>query len=117
MTFFKKTKSFTIGFKVFNLWSTVLRNPPDCTILDSWVFDNYIFSDKIFAKALQSLENCVLINNNLYRKLVPSLESPIIFDGTFEVSSVTFFTLDFNLLSYEFTFKLLNLVILNWYYV
>ena len=85
--------------------------------LDSWVFDNYILSDELFAKALQSLENCVLIDNNLYGKLVSSLEWPIIFDETFEVNSVTFFILDFNLLSCEFKLKLLKLVILNWYYV
>ena len=30
-------------------------------------FDNFILADEPFAKALQSFENCVLVNNNLCR--------------------------------------------------
>ena len=50
---------------------------PDCPILKlCWVFDNFILADKLFAKALQSLETCGLVNNDLCGKLVWSLELP-----------------------------------------
>ena len=42
------------------------KNPPDCPILCNSVFDNFILADELFAKALPSLETCVLVNNNLY---------------------------------------------------
>ena len=45
--------------------SNLLKNPPDCIILDHWVFDNLILADELFAKALQRFETCVLVNNNL----------------------------------------------------
>ena len=45
------------------------RNPPDYPILCNWVFYNFILADEPFAKALQSFETCVLVNNNLSRKL------------------------------------------------
>ena len=38
--------------------------------LDSWVFDKFVSSDELFAKALGSLETSISINNNLYEKLV-----------------------------------------------
>ena len=56
------------------------KNPPDCPILCNWVFDNFYVSWRIFAKALQSVKACVLVNNNLCGKLFSSLESPITFD-------------------------------------
>ena len=28
------------------------RNPPNCTILDNWVLENFILTDESFAKAL-----------------------------------------------------------------
>ena len=68
------------------------RNPPNCTILDSWAFENIILADDPFAKALQILETCVLVNCNLCGKSVLSLESPTTFDYHFP---------DFNLLSCE----------------
>ena len=40
-------------------------NPLDCTILDSWVFENFTLADKPFAKDLGMFETCVLVNNNL----------------------------------------------------
>ena len=43
--------------------SDLPRNPPDCIILDNWVFDNLISVDKWFAKALQRFETCLLVNN------------------------------------------------------
>ena len=73
-------------------------------------FDNLILAGELFAKALQSPETCVLVNNNLCGKLFSSLESPPTFGESFKVTSVPFFILDFNLLSCEldnFTFKVL----------
>ena len=45
------------------------RNPPNCTVLYSWDFENFILPDEPFAKVLQTLENFVLVNNNLCWKL------------------------------------------------
>ena len=73
------------------------KNPYDCPIFCIWVFDNFILADKPFAKVLQSLETCVLVNNNLCRKLFSLLESPTIFDKIFKVASVPHFIPDFNL--------------------
>ena len=70
---------------------SLLRNPPDCPILCNWVFDNFILAEVLFVKALQSFETCVLVNNNLCRKLFSSLESPTTFDESFKVTSVPFF--------------------------
>ena len=49
------------------------RPPPDCTILDNYVFENFILADEPFAKALRIFETCVLVNNTLSRNLVASL--------------------------------------------
>ena len=49
------------------------KSIPDSSILDSWVFDNFILADEVFTKALQNLEACVLVNNILCVKLVSSL--------------------------------------------
>ena len=65
--------------------------PPDCPILWNWVFDNSILADELFAKALPNLKTCVLVNDNLCRKLVLSLELPATFDERFKVTSVPFF--------------------------
>ena len=91
------------------------KYPPDCIILNNWVFDNLISADELFAKVLRRFETCVLVNYNLRGKLA-SL-SPIISDDNLKTTSVSFFIADFNLLSYEFdnfTFKLLYCVILYW---
>ena len=45
------------------------KNPPDCPILCNWVFDNFVLAEKLFEKALRSLETCVLVNNSLSGKL------------------------------------------------
>ena len=96
-------------------------NSPNCTILARWkVFGNFVLADKLFAKALQSLETCVSVNNNLCGKLVSSLEFPITFDKRFKVTSVVKFNPYFNLLRYEldnFTFKLSYWVILYLHYI
>ena len=68
-----------------------LKSFPDCTILDSEVFDNFILVDELFAKALRSLETCLSVNNNLCGKLVFPLESPITFDERVKVTSIPFF--------------------------
>ena len=54
------------------------RNPPDCIILDIWVFDNLLLVDYLSAKALRRFKTYLLVNNNLWKKLVSS--SLIIFD-------------------------------------
>ena len=69
-----------------------------------------MLADESFAKALRSLETCVLVNNNLCGKLFSSLESPKTFEESLKVTLVPFFIADFNLLSCEFdnfTFKVL----------
>ena len=89
------------------------KNLPDCTILRNWVFDNFRLAEELFAKALRSFETCVLVNNNFWGKLFSSLESPMIFDKIFKVTSVPVFIPDFRW-SYElynFTFYLLYWVI------
>ena len=61
-------------------------------------------------KPFQSLETCLLVNNNLCKKLVSSLELPITFDKRFKATLVSFFILDFCFLSYEldhYTLKVL----------
>ena len=65
------------------------KTPSDCFILCNWVFDNFIIAEDLFAKALRSFESCVIVNNNLCGKLSSSLESPITFDESFEVTSFT----------------------------
>ena len=56
------------------------KNPPDCLILCSLVFDNFIFADEPFAKTLRTLETFILVNNNLCRKFFSSIESPTTFE-------------------------------------
>ena len=46
------------------------KNPPNCFVLYNGVFDNFILAEKLFAKAWQCLETCVLVNNNLCGKLL-----------------------------------------------
>ena len=87
------------------------KNPPDCTILFYWIFNNFILAEELFAKALRSFETCVLVNNNLCGKSFSSVRSPTTFAERSEVTLVPFFIADFNLLSCEldhFTFKVLK---------
>ena len=51
---------------------------------------NFTLAEELFAKALQSLKTCVLVNINLCRKLFSSLESPTTFDEIFKATSVPF---------------------------
>ena len=106
---------FINGSPVFN--NGPRRNTHDSIILDNWVFDNLISVDELFVKILQRLATCMLVNNNLWEKLVSSSELPIKFDDNLKTTPVLFFIADFNLLSYEFdsfTFKLLYWAILYW---
>ena len=41
------------------------RNPPDCIILDIWVFDSLISVDKQFSKSLRRFSTCLLVKDNL----------------------------------------------------
>ena len=104
------------GNPVFSNGLKILpKNPPDCPILCNWIFDNFILVDEPLAKALRSLEICVLVNNNLYGKLFSSLESPTTFEEIFKITSIAFFIPDFNLLSCDldyFTSEVLYWVIL-----
>ena len=62
---------FINGNPVFsNVPRSLPRNPPNCTILDNWVFDNLISVEDLLAKALRRFSTCLLINNNLWGKLV-----------------------------------------------
>ena len=108
-TFFIKDKS------IFNnVPESQPKLSPDCSILDNWVFDNFILTDEQFEKALRSLESCLLLTNNFYGKLFSLLELPVTLDEKFKVTSVSFFILDFILLSFEldnFTFKVLRFIL------
>ena len=112
--FFKGKPVFKNGSKI------LLKNAHDCPILCIWVFDNFIFAEEPFVKALQSLETSVLVDNDFYEKLVSSLELPITFNERFKVTSVPFFIPDLNLLSCQLnnlTLKVLYWLILYWYYI
>ena len=94
------------------------RNLHDCNILDSWFFDHFILSDKLFPKVLQSFETCLSVSNNLCEKVISYLDLPIIFDNNLKLTPVSFFIAYFDLWSCElenFTFKLLCWVISCWY--
>ena len=43
---------------------SLLRNPPDYVILDSWLSDNFISADELFAKVLRSYETCLSVSDN-----------------------------------------------------
>ena len=73
------------------------KNPPECIILDNWVFENFILADEPFAKPLRIFESCASVTNNLCGKLVPSLEFLIKFDERLKVTSIPFSIADFNL--------------------
>ena len=53
---------FIKGNPVFSHGARSLpRNPPDCIILDNWVFDSIISVDELFAKALRRFATCLLL--------------------------------------------------------
>ena len=88
---------FIKGNPVFSHGARSLpRNPPDCIILDNWVFDSIISVDELFAKALRRFATCLLGNNNSRGKLVLSSELPITFDENLEITYVSLFNTDYN---------------------
>ena len=82
---------FIKGNPVFNngQWS-LPRNPPNCIVLDNWVFDRLVLTGELFAKALWRFTSCWSVNN-LCGNLVSSLELPIILDDNLKTTSVSFF--------------------------
>ena len=82
--------------------SNLPKNPPNCIIFDNWVFKNLISVEELLEKDLQILETCLSVNNNLCGKLVLSLDSPIMLGDNLNITSVSFYIADFNLLSWEF---------------
>ena len=52
-----------------NYSRSVARNLLDSVILDKRVFDNFIFSDGLFAKALRRPVTCTSVNDKLREKL------------------------------------------------
>ena len=89
-------------------------NTPNCTILDSWVFENFMSSEEPFAEGLRILEACLLVNNDLFWKLVSSLKLRSTFDVTFKVTQVPFLFLNwFYWVGIDnFASKVIHLVIL-----
>ena len=61
------------------------------------IFDTFKLADELFKTTLRSLENCVLVNDNLCKKLYSSLELPVPFDKRFKVASIPFLIPDLNL--------------------
>ena len=77
-----------------------------------------MLAEELFAKALQSSETCIIVNNNPCRRLFSSVNLQHHLKN-FKVTSVLPFTPYFDLLSCEldnFTFKILHWV-LFWYYI
>ena len=66
------------------------KNPPDSTILDNWVFENAIFTDKYSQKLYEALK-LLSVNNNLSGKLVSSLESSVTLDERFKITLTSIF--------------------------
>ena len=80
-----KTIHFLV--KVLKVYLKILLIEMFCAIE---FFDNFILADEPFAKALQSFENCVLVNNSLCRIFFLSFDSPTAFNEVFKVTSVPF---------------------------
>ena len=45
-------------------------NPPNSTISDDWIFENFILPNEPFAKALWIFETWVSVDKSLHGKLV-----------------------------------------------
>ena len=94
------SKFFITGMPVFTNGSRILpRNASGCFICSHWDFVNFILTDELLTKALQSFETFLSVSNNVCGKL---LKLPIIFNDNFRVTSVAFFIAVFDLFSYEF---------------
>ena len=90
--FINRRSVFSYGPRVF------LRNPPDF-VLDSWVFDSLILTDKLFTKALWRFATCWLVNYSLWGK---SHHQYFEIDDCLKVTWISFLIANFNLLSCEF---------------
>ena len=66
----------------------LVRNLLDCSISDIWVFDDLILANKSLANALQSLQTCLSVSDNLSGILVSSLDSWMIFNDSIKFSQV-----------------------------
>ena len=75
----------------FNGRRSLPRNPPDCIIFNTSAFDHFSLADELFTKAFR-LKICLLVNNNLYRKLISLVL--IIFDDNLKVTSFALFVTD-----------------------
>ena len=78
----------------------------------NWVFDNFILAEELFAKTLQSLKTCVLVNNNLCGNIVL-----IIRINSNILSKFLQYLFLFQILIDNFTFKVFYWVFLYWYYI
>ena len=75
---------------------------PDFVIIGNWVFEKFLLANEAFDKALQILETCVSVSNDLCGKLVLSLQFPILqYHFLFQV--FTYLNCEFNI----FVFNLL----------
>ena len=72
-----------------------------CSILKNRGLNNFMSTDELFAKLLQSLKTCLSANNNFSVKLVLSLESSTIFYERSKITSVPILVLDFSFVSFE----------------
>ena len=98
---------FISGNPVFsNRPSNLPKNPPDCIILDNWVFGNLISADEWFVKDLRRFETSLLVNNNSWGKFVPL--SPIILDNNLKTTSVSFFIADLNLIALHLNYCIVS---------
>ena len=68
-----------------------IKSQVNFTILDNWVFEDFILVVEPFSKALRIFEIYVSVNNDLCKKLASLLESPTKFDEIFYVTWVKFF--------------------------
>ena len=82
--------SFEVIYLTLWSWSVIFYSISQFQLWN-WVFDNFILAEELFAKALQSLETFVLVNNIICGKLVSSLESLTTLDESFKVTLVTYF--------------------------
>ena len=84
---------------IFAKGNLVLSNDPkpDCPVLCNWVSGNFMLVEELLGKALRSFETSVLVNSNLCRKLISSLESSASFEETFS---------NLKLLQYYFSFQI-----------
>ena len=72
-------------------------------------------ADELLAKALRKVETCLSVNNNSCGKLASSLESPIMLGDNLNITSVSFFIANFNLVVANLVTLDLNYYIASFY--